>query len=222
MALEHARGKLAAEIDWPETPLLRPELGPRRVDLRGRVLLALALALVALGSAFAVPQSRGAILRFFGLGAARIEFVGRLPAARERPLSAGLGPVVSEASARELLRQAAVLPPLSPPPPLHGEDRVVSLLFLHDGEPVLLSEIDGGGDVFLKKLAGVETTVRWVRVGTDPGLWLSGARHVAVFPQAPPRLAGDVLVWQHGELTLRLEGRRLTLLQAEKLARSLR
>jgi hypothetical protein len=54
-------------------------------------------------------------------------------------------------------------------------------------------------------------------------LWLSGRRHVFFGPGgAPPRLAGNVLVWQHGALTLRLEGRDLTLRRAQGLAAELR
>ena len=56
---------------------------------------------------FAVPQSRGAILRFFHLGADTIEFVDTLPPADERPLDAGLGAPVSLADARALGADAA-------------------------------------------------------------------------------------------------------------------
>jgi hypothetical protein len=114
-----------------------------------------------------------------------------------------------------------LLPPLSSPPPLHASDRIVSLLFVVRGAPVLLSELDTGSGVFLKKIAGTRT-VTWVQVDSQPGLWFAGGEHVVVFPQAPPRLAGHVLVWQEGELTLRLEGARLTLAEAENIAVKLR
>src|SRR5437764_392315 len=76
-------------IDWPETPPLRLELGRRR----RRWPIAVALAAAALAAAFAVPQSRGAILRALHLGGAldqRRAPRGRLPApltppCRERP-----------------------------------------------------------------------------------------------------------------------------------------
>src|SRR5689334_13620113 len=101
MKLESELRTLAAEIEWPRTPALRPELAPRPRLMRHRrsVALAIAVVAVALAAAFAVPQSRGAILRFFGLGAVRVEFVDRLPAAQERPLAASLGPTVSMAVA---------------------------------------------------------------------------------------------------------------------------
>jgi hypothetical protein len=222
MELESELRALAAEIDWPQTPALRPELAPRRRFMRRDRPLALAVALVAvaLAAAFAVPQSRGAILRFLGLGAVHVEFVERLPAAQERPLSAGLGPTVSMAVARDLLRRPALLPRLAPAPRLHAAEGIVSLLFLHDGDPVLLSET-GGRSRLLKKIALASTSVRWLQVGMEPAIWIAGDRHVVVFPRAAPRLAGHVLVWQHGNLTLRLEAAHLSLRDALSLAENI-
>jgi hypothetical protein len=214
MELESELKALAAEIVWPQTPPLRPELAPRRRDRRFALGVAVAVAVAALATAFAVPQSRGAILRFFGLGAVHVEFVAHLPAAQERRLSAGLGPTISAAAARDLLGRPPLLPRLAPS--LHAQDGIVSLLFLHEGSPVLLSEITSRR--VLKKIALTSTTVRWLQVGLDPAVWIAGDRHVVVFPHGDPRLAGHVLVWQHGNLTLRLEGAHLTLRDALNLA----
>jgi hypothetical protein len=220
MELESELRALAAEIEWPQTPVLRPELAARgRFARRDRPFVpavAIALVAAALAAAFAVPQSRGAILRFLGLGAVHVEFVERLPAAQERPLVSRLGPTISMAVARDLLRRPPLLPPLMPPPPLHAEGGIVSLLFLHKGDPVLLSETDSGG--LLKKIALTSTGVRSLHVGSDRAIWITGDRHVVVFPRAAPRLAGDVLVWQHGNLTLRLEGANLSLHDALAIA----
>jgi len=218
MELESELRELAAEIDWPRTPALLPELAPRRRLVRRdrRFVLAVALVAAALAATFAVPQSRGAILRFVGLGAVHVEFVERLPDAQERPLAIGLGPTIPAAIARNVLGRPAVLPPLAPAPALHAQDGIVSLLFLHEGEPVLLSEI-GGRSGLLKKIALTGTNVRWVRVGVDPAIWIPD-RHVVVFPHAVPRLAGHVLVWEHDNLTLRLEGAHLRLGDALTLA----
>lgn len=176
----------------------------------------------ALAAALAVPQSRGAILRFLHLGGVTIELVDRLPPAQERPLAAGLGPTLSEETARTRLGGSLLLPPLSPLPPLHGSDGVVSLLFLDRGSPVLLSELYASGGYLLKKIVAGGTRVVPVRVGSDDGFWLSGKPHLFLAPEAPPRLAGNVLLWQHGDVTLRLEGRDLTLRRAQELARALR
>jgi len=210
------------ELAWPETPELRLELAPRARRRRRPLLVAVALALAALAAALAVPQSRGSILRFLHLGGVTIERVDQLPAARERPLGAGLGPVVTQAQAREALRHALVLPPLAPPPPLHLEQGVVSLVFADRGEPVLLSELNVGSDAaILKKVVGGSTSVVSLQVDGGPGFWIAG-EHVFLFPSAPPRLAGNVLLWQAHGLTLRLEGRALTLARARELAGLLR
>jgi len=220
MELECELRALAAEIEWPATPALRPELAPRRhATWRARpIALALAIVAVAVAAAFAVPQSRGAILRIIGLGAVHVEFVDHLPSAQERPLSANLGSPISAAVARSMLGRAPLQPRLSPAPTFHATEGVVSLLFLHEGHPVLLSELARRGSPTLKKVALASTNVRWVRVGNDPAIWMAGARHVVVFPHAAARLAGHVLIWQDGDLTLRLESAELTLRDALALA----
>src|SRR5204863_2740785 len=71
-------------VDWPATPdvAARLELRPRR---RLAIVAAVALAAAALAAAFAVPQSRSAILRFFHLRGVTVERVGTLPRAQELP-----------------------------------------------------------------------------------------------------------------------------------------
>jgi len=209
----------ALEIDWPETPQLRLELSTRR----RRWPLAAALAAAALAATFAVPQSRGAILRFFHLGGATVRFVDTLPPADERPLTDGLGTVIPLSSAKRFL--PGLLLPAARVPIHYSSGNVVSLVFEHDGRPVLLSELPGAGGSgydFLKKLASGGSRVDPVLVGGDRGLWISGERHVVTFPRRSPRLAGNVLLWAHGSTTYRLEGPNLTKEGAIGLAESLR
>jgi hypothetical protein len=225
----------ALAIDWPPTPQFdpvpRPVLEPPGAKRARRArLLAFAAAVVvaALAAAFAVPQSRGAILRFFHLGAATVRVVDTLPRADERPLSSGLGPVISVAVARRTV-ETLLLPPLEPPPPLHRTAaEVVSVVFRHDGSPVLLSELEyGGSGALLKKLAADGTSVEPAPVRTAAGLFVSGLfvsgrRHALFFAGQSPRLAGNVLLWEVGRTTYRLEGARLTRDEAIRLAQSLR
>lgn len=208
----------ALQVDWPETPQFRLEPGRRR----RRSLLAVAIVAGAVGFAFAVPQSRGAILRFLHLGGATIQFVSTLPTADERPLSDGLGEVVPLSVARSVM-PGLLLPPLDRRPPLHyAPGEIISVVFEHRGRPVLLSELRGGGGSYLKKLASVGTNVEPVLVGAHDGLWITGTRHVVTFPRRPARLAGDVLLWETGSTTYRLEGPNLTKADAIALAESLR
>ena len=220
--LERALSAVAAEIEWPETPAfeLWLERAPRR--RRRGLLVAVALALVALGLAFAVPQARSAILRFFHLGGVTVARVSTLPAAEQRPLAADLGVPVSRAEAEAALGGPVALPRVHGEPQLYARDGIVSAV-LATPEPVLLSEFRAGEGVsLLKKVAGASTGVEWVRI--DPGaegLWIAGEEHVVFWLAAPPRLAGNVLVWERDGVTYRLEGRTLTKERALELAREL-
>jgi hypothetical protein len=207
----------ALPVEWPTTPQLRLELSQRR---RRRWPLAVAIALAAVAAAFAVPQSRGAILRFFDIGSDKIQFVNTLPPAQQRSLDAGLGAETTLAQARVLV-PTLLLPPLGSPLSLHASGPVVSTVFLHDGKPVLLSELGGDGS-FLKKLVGGQTHTKWVRVKGFYGLWLTGKPHIFFFPREPARLAGNTLVWQGNDTTYRLEAPGLTQQDAIDLAESLR
>lgn len=81
------------------------------------------------------------------------------------------------------------------------------------GLGALLTEFRGGIDpAFFGKVVGPGTTVEPVSVGGDRGWWLAGKPHILIY-QAPDgqirndqiRLAGDTLLWQHGDVILRLE-----------------
>lgn len=204
------------EIAWPETPAFRLDFEPRRAR---RWPLAVAIALAAVAATFAVPQSRGAILRVLDLGGVTIERADRLPTAEERPLGADLGPVVSPTTAARELGRPLLLPDLQPLPPLHlASIRVVSFLVTYRGAPVLVSELPYGDVGILKKVAATATRIEPV----PNGLWLTGSAHVFIFPGAPPRLAGNVLLLQRAGLTLRIEGKRLAKADALRLAAELR
>jgi hypothetical protein len=193
-------------VVWPETPAFAFAVERRRA----RWPFVVAVALVAVAAAFAVPQSRGAILRFLDLGGVTIERVDVLPPAQERSLAAGLGPVVTRAQAARVLGR----PPLVPADvPLHLNAGVVSLLLEVHGRPVLLSEVRSQGPALLHKLVGGQTDVEPV----PHGAWLSGAPHVFLFPGASPRLAGDTLLVERGGLLLRIEGPALTKSEALRI-----
>jgi hypothetical protein len=208
--------RLSVEIEWPATPPLSLRLEPRRRQ-RGRPLvLVLAAIVIAVIIAFSVPAARSAILRFFHLGSVTVEQVAVLPPAQERPLAAGLGPLVDAAAAKAALGAPMRLPPLPGPPELHLRAGVVSTL-LATPQPVLLSEFRSASFI-LKKVASLSTNVVPLTVGGAPGLWISGQQHVVLLPTASPRLAGNVLLWQSQGTVYRLEGRNLTKQLALRLA----
>jgi hypothetical protein len=219
--LERNLSALAAELEWPPTPHVELRLGerPRRVP---RLAIAIVLLALALAVAFAVPQARSAILRFFDIGGVTIIRVDTLPAAQERALSADLGTPVSRMEAARALLAPVRLPKLRSRPHLYELGNVVSTL-LSTPQPVLLSEVRTGiSSVFPQKLVGPTTKLETAKV-LVPGdaVWLTGARHIVLFPETPPRLAGNVLLWSYNGITFRLEGRTLDERTAMKIAREL-
>jgi hypothetical protein len=212
--LERDLRALAAELRWPETPALDRRAAPRR-RRRRRLLLAVALAVVlAVAVALAVPGARGAILRVFHLGGVRLARVNTLPSAPTRPLDADLGPRVTRPRAAAALGLPAAKLPNGR---LHLDGTVVSVVL---PGPLLLSELRTGPIPVLQKELGSDGAhVTWSVLNGQPALWISGPRHLVRFPTAPARLAGNVLVWQSGPITYRLEGPGLTREHALAVAR---
>ena len=80
---------------------------------------------------------------------------------------------------------------------------------------------------FVEKEVGPQTSVRPVSIEGAPGMWIEGAPHQILYRDARERvfadslrLAGNVLVWQVGEVTLRVESR-LPLDPSLEVARSM-
>jgi len=213
--LERALVQLGRELDLPAGPDLRSRVRERierrRPRHRRALVPALALLLVALGIAMAVPEARSAILRFFHIGAVTIERVETLPAARDRPLTAGLGRALS---LREAEASSGVSLVLNGPRPqrFYAQPGLIATLLDYRGKRVLLAELQGDQTGIVKKLAGPGTRVEPAPIGSF-GLWLEGGRHVLIWEagsgevrQIEPRLAGNVLIWTEGARTFRLEG----------------
>jgi len=207
---------------------------PPRRDWRRPLLVALALVVLAIGIAFAVPPARSAILRFFHLGAVSVERVETLPPAPKLPLTAGLGEPVDRAAAERRLGFKLLLPPLAGRPPERvyapDDDFLATVLNVPvDGrrKPVLLIEILGNDLGIAKKVVQKETLLAPVAVNGRSGMWIRGP-HVVAFVTSSTginspvsRSSGSALIWLRGNLTLRLEGG-LTEQQALRLARTIR
>ena len=230
--LEQRLLALGASLELPSPPDLVPVVltrlpaRPRR-RRPARVTLAVAFAAMLLlaGSAMAVPTTRHEILRILGLRGVRIERVPRRPA-----LPAGgalnLGQRIPLARARHAAGFTALLPPGSPAAYL-GRDVPGGRVSLLLGR-VLIIEFRGSVTPFIFKIIGPGTRVKPVRINGSPGVYLWRAPHEVFFRAQTGRvrsdrvrLAGNVLIWQQGPLTMRIEGTR-TLAQARSLARSLR
>src|SRR6266508_977168 len=81
------------------------------------------------------------------------------------------------------------------------------------GVGLLLTEFRATiNEEFIKKVAFEATTLEAVRVNGGSGFWIAGAPHQislvdrdgAVVPETI-RLAGNVLLWEQGDLTVRIE-----------------
>jgi hypothetical protein len=221
--LESRLTALAAELEWPATPPVSVRLEPAaaRRPRRGLVL-AVALAVLAVALAFAVPESRSAILRFLHLGGVTVERVTTLPDADEHSLGSDLGVPARREEAEAALGGKVELPRVGGDPQLYVRDGIVSAL-LAAPEPVLVSQFRSpDGASILKKVAGLATVVEPATIDAErEGLWIAGAPHVAYWLTAPPRLAGNVLLWEQGGVTYRIEGKTLTKERALELAREM-
>jgi hypothetical protein len=233
--LEQRLVALGTALDVPAAPDVVPavldRLPARRSRRRRPAKHALgavgAAVLVLAGAAMAVPTTRDAVLRVLGLRGVRIERVQHLP-----PLPAGaaarlgLGQRIPLSRARHAADFRALLPPSASSAYIEHDvpGGRISLLVGR----VLLIEFRGSTTPFIFKVIGPGTTVKELRVNGGAGVYLSGAPHEVIFRDVigqiqtdRVRLAGNVLMWQQGPLTVRIEGSR-TLAQALALARSLR
>jgi hypothetical protein len=210
------------------------------------LVAAVAVLLVVLGGALAIPPVRSGLARLLHIPGVDIQRAPHpLPSVSPSPggpASLGLGDRSSLAAARAL---AGFTPRI--PQALGDPDQVyvlrgtygtaVTLVYLprpglpevrKTGVGLLLTEVRGSIDrPLLGKVAGPDTTVTEVRVGPAPGFWLAGAPHEVGIQVGqdihtePLRLAGDALVWGDGTRVWRLESG-LDQQAAIKVAESLR
>lgn len=221
--LERELREVGRLLAFPPEPDLVPAVlrrlaEPRRplFERRRALVVALAVLVVAVGAVFAVPPARTAILRFFHIGSETVERVQVLPPAERRSPVEGLRGPMSLADAKRLARVPVLLP--SRGAATHGrffaDDGIVATYLRVPGKrtPVVLSEFLGDLG-FVKKVVSPGTTVEPATVNGEDALWLEGAPHVVMYFDSSSRgqtrrvrLAGNVLVWSSGSVTLRLEG----------------
>jgi hypothetical protein len=233
--LERRLHALAPYVELPEDPDLQAAVGARIAArrsprLRRAVALGLALVALAIGIAFAVPPARSGILRFLGFGGVRIEFVDKLPVAPVRN-ELDLGLLTTLSAARDAVSYRILISDLlGGPDEVHLRGDQVGFVYrTKEGVKLLVTQFPGTETSGLvKKLYTPRTRIFYAPVGGSPGYWITGAPHAFLYLDKRGRviqqtlyLAGDTLLWQHGGLTLRLEGR-ISLGQALRIARSLR
>jgi hypothetical protein len=195
----------------------------RRFAARPRRLgAAVALALlVPSGAALAVAPVREEVLDFFGVRGAEVRRAERLPPA-EPVTRPGLGDAVTldEATRRAGFRPL-VPSRLGPPGEVRFEraSRFVTLVY---GD-LLIAQSSGALDAgILQKIVGVGTGVRSVRIDGWPGFFVD-REHAYLYAGTPgPRASGPALVFNRGDLLIRIQRDRLTLDEAVAIAQSMR
>jgi hypothetical protein len=204
-----------AEGYFPATPRVadRTRL-PAAPDPRPVRPLVVALALVALGLTGAAVAATALDL----VPGVRVERVEEPPSVAFTQFP-GYGEPTTLEAAQDAVPFTLLLP--------RGLGRPSRILFDRDraGAPVVTAVYGGerrarlvltqwvARAVLFDKLLRYETRVEPVDVGGRPGLWIEGARFHDVFylgrsggeERAPGFLAGNVLVWQRGAVSYRLE-----------------
>jgi len=223
----------------------RPWLaGWRRLAVAGLVAVLLAAAVLV-----ASPGTREAVARRLGLRGIGVELGGPPPpTVTTTPggrLDLGLGQRVTLEEARRRTGFPVLVPGAAGfqqpdavfvDPAVPGGGRVDLVYRARPGLPassftdagLLITEFRGQPDPgFLKKIV-VAGLVQGVTVGGQPGYFFSGEPHFfsyqgadGQFREERTRLAGNTLVWQRGELTLRLEGE-VSQAEAVRIAESMR
>lgn len=239
--LELALAQIGRALDIPETPDLAPRVRqalaagsrPRRrlVPARRGLVLGFATLAVAVIGAMAVPQSRAAILEFFGLRGVEIQRVQELPPVpRQSTLDLGEDVTLDQAAARAGF-DVVIPEELGDPDHVYYLDfpvgGMVSFVYGDTQEPrALFTQFRASVDEAVYKKVLEETRIQPLSIDGQPGFWLTGEPHVFYYVDAQGRfddenvrLAGNVLLWERGRLTLRLEGD-LSKADAAEIARS--
>jgi hypothetical protein len=203
--------------------------GWRRLAVAGLAAVLLAAAVLVIS-----PGTREAVARRLGLRGIGVELGGPppTPTVTTTPggrLDLGLGKRVTLEEARRRVDFTVLVPGagLGEPDAVFVDEAVpaggrVDLVYrARPGMPaspftdvgLLITEFRGQPTPeFLKKVTRMGV-VEAVTVGGEPGYWFSGEPHFFTYQDASgalreeqTRLAGNTLIWQRGDLTLRLEG----------------
>jgi hypothetical protein len=174
---------------------------------RRALVLALAVLVVAIGAAFAVPPARTAILRFFHIGGETIKVVDTLPNAPRLSPIAGLDGPMSVEDATNRAGFNLILPPKHGG--IYADDGIIATYI---APRVVLTESRSELGMS-KKVVSPQTILEPLRVNDHDGMWIRGAEHVVMYFDSQGRghakqlrIAGNVLVWAYGSVTLRIEG----------------
>ena len=233
--LEDRLRLLAADVSWPDTPDLasavaaRVEAAPRAARRPRRLVVAVAAALlVPATGAVAFPSARDDVLDWLGLKGAEVRRAPELPPAAPPAIEELGRRVTLEEAARVARFRPAVPAELGAPVEVRFDDATRTVTLVYDG--ILVAQTPGAlSRDLVGKVVTTRSRVRAVDVDGARGVFIDGAPHSYVYRRPDgttgedrPRLAGNTLVFNRGDLLVRVEGRRLALDRALEIARSLR
>ncbi len=248
--LERSLTEVGHRIEWPDdadlTRSVRAAIGddsPRRVTLaRGLAYAATLAALVVAASLLSFPGVRTAVADFLGIGGVRIDTEGSAPTPAD---GLDLGERMSLDQARDAVAFEVRLPSALGLPDSVWLDTGVSggqVALAYESSPdlpaapgtnlgALVTQFPDAevSEIALKKVTGSQpgTTFEPVTVEGEQGFWVSGEPHVIAYLEPDGdirnetvRLAGNVLLWESGGVTYRIESR-LSKVEALAIAESL-
>ena len=213
----------------PSRRVLRPVFQPVWVPVAAALV---ALVVLLSGTLALSPTARRAVAGWLGLRGVRIQ-LSPGPSVSPLPLGTGLDlgqkMTLEEAQTRVPFRILVPhTPTLGPPDAVYLRsgyfDPQVTLLWharpglpkAHEtGEGLLLTEFRASIQAdLIKKFVSEATVFEPATVNGGQGFWIAGAPHELAFVDKDGavnedtiRLAGNVLVWEQGKLTIRMEGR---------------
>ena len=225
-SVERALRELAPTIAYPPTPDLATSVRAALTDrealrppgfrwrlFRRSSLAALAALVLLAGAALAVG---------IGLRGLSILFVETPPQGASEELRLGERVTLAEAQAQAPFRILLPTGEMGRPDEVYADSQSgihhVTLVYRSpagdDGVDLLVTQFLARPELDAAvKQVGPGTRVEAITVGDQEGFWIAGEPHVLTYVDPRGRviadrirLVGEVLVWQVGDLTLRLEG----------------
>ena len=210
---------------------------PRRImsPRARRILIAMAVFLIATAVTIAVPGSRRALASWFGFAGIEIRHAPiqtSPPPAGGLPVPLHAGAKVTLADARAAMAGRLKLPAALPAPTAvylrrDGAAVVVTLAYataphLHPtadtGYALIVTEIANAGHPLFEKILGTNASATVVTVARDPGVFITGPQEIITKDPSRPyqgqptvhevaaRSSANTIIWSHGSITYRLEG----------------
>jgi hypothetical protein len=196
----------------------------RRIRIRRGLAIAVAALLLLAGSALAIPGVRD----WLGLRSVRVERVPKpLPALPGAKLALGTQVPLDTARAKLGFRPI-ILAGLGTPTVYYDPFPPGGQLGLVYPHGIVVTELEGQLTRFITKFIPPGTELDRLTIDGERALWIHGALHQYAYADRTGairtdsvRTAGDVLLWRHRDLLIRIEGAR-SKRQAVAIARSAR